>query len=57
MFANPTAAFNNFRQPILGPDTNGGWGILRGLPYWNVDLSVKKLFKITERSSSEFQVG
>ncbi len=27
----------------------------RGLPYWNVDLSVKKMFKITERLNSEFQ--
>jgi len=57
MFANPTAAFNNFRQPILGLDTrDGGWGVLRGLPYWNVDLSVKKMFKITERINTEFQV-
>ena len=26
------------------------------MPYWNVDLSVKKQFKITERVSTEFQV-
>ena len=57
MFANPEAAYNNVRQPILGYDTHdGGWGIYRGLPYWNVDLSVKKKFKITERFSTEFQV-
>ena len=57
MFANPTAAFNNVRQPILGYDTHdGGFGVLRGLPYWNVDLSVKKNFKITERVAAEFQV-
>ena len=29
---------------------------MRGLNYWNVDLSVKKMFKITERFSTEFQV-
>ena len=57
MFADPEAAFNNIRQPILGYDTrDGGFGVYRGLPYWNVDLSVKKLFKITERFSVEGQV-
>ena len=57
MFANPEAAYNNIRQPILGYDTHdGGFGVYRGLPYWNVDLSVKKKFKITERFSTEFQV-
>ena len=57
IFKNPTAAFFNVRQPILGYDTrDGGFGVYRGMPYWNVDLSVKKLFKITERFSTEFQV-
>jgi hypothetical protein len=57
MFANPQAVFNDIRQPILGYDTrDGGYGVIRGLPYWNVDLSVKKMFKITERFSTEFQV-
>jgi hypothetical protein len=57
MFADPAAAFNNIRQPILGLDTrDGGFGVYRGLPYWNVDLSVKKNFKITERLAAEFQV-
>ena len=51
------AAFNNIRQPILGYDIHdGGWGFYRGMPYWNVDLSVKKMFKITERFSAEAQV-
>jgi len=57
MFANPAAALLNIRQPILGYDTHdGGFGIYRGLPYWNVDLSVRKMFKITERFSTELQV-
>jgi hypothetical protein len=56
MFKDPVAAWNNVRQPILGYDTHiGGWGVCRGLPYWNMDLSVKKMFKITERFSTEFQ--
>ncbi len=56
MFANPVATWNSVRQPILGYDTkDGGFGVARGLNYWNMDLSVKKLFKITERFSTEFQ--
>ena len=57
MFADPAAAYANVRQPILGYDTtDGGMGFLRGLPYWNVDLSVKKRFQITERFSVDAQV-
>jgi hypothetical protein len=57
MFKDPTAAYNNIRQPILGLDTrDGGFGVYRGMPYWNVDFSVMKNFRITERFSSEFQV-
>jgi len=56
LFANPVAAWNDVRQPILGYDTkDGGFGVTRGMNYWNVDLSVKKMFKITERFSTEFQ--
>jgi hypothetical protein len=57
LFKDPVAAFNLFRQPILGLDTrDGGIGFLRGLPYWNLDLSVKKRVNITERVNAEFQV-
>ena len=43
LFANPVATWNDVRQPILGYDTkDGGFGVARGLNYWNVDLSVKK---------------
>jgi hypothetical protein len=57
MFADPAAAYANVRQPILGYDTrDGGFGFLRGMPYWNVDLSVKKRFMITERFSVDAQV-
>jgi hypothetical protein len=52
--AGQAAAYNQFRQPILGLDTrDGGFGVLRGLPYWNMDFSVKKNFKITERFNFE----
>jgi hypothetical protein len=57
LYANPAATFNLVRQPILGYDTkDGGFGVPRGLNYWNIDLSVKKMFKITERFNTEFQV-
>jgi hypothetical protein len=55
MFANPSAVSNCFRQPILGVDgRNGGVGNLRGLPFWNIDFSVKKNLMITERFAAEF---
>ena len=56
MFSDPEAAYNLFRDPILGLDTGrtGGAGTLRGLPYWNVDFSISKSVNITERVSAEF---
>jgi hypothetical protein len=55
-FANGTAAINSFRNPILGLDNrDGGTGILTGLPYWNMDFSIKKNFRVTEGVSLEFQ--
>jgi hypothetical protein len=57
MFANPAAVFNNIRQPILGVDQgNGGWGVLRGLPYWSLDLSIAKSIKVTERFNLQASV-
>lgn len=58
-FANPLAVWNNIRPAILGIDNvtgdNSGTGLLRGMGFWNVDLSVKKNFKLTERFSATFQ--
>jgi hypothetical protein len=55
-FQDPAAALKCFRNPVLGIDTghNGGAGTLRGLPFWNVDLSVKKDIMVTERYHLEF---
>ncbi|HXY25953.1 MAG TPA: TonB-dependent receptor [Candidatus Acidoferrum sp.] len=54
MFANPSAVFANVRPLILGLDGNsGGFGQFRGLPYWNVNLGVKKNIRVTERFSAE----
>jgi hypothetical protein len=50
LFANPAAVYCNIRQPILGLDNgDGGWGVLRGLPYWSMDLSIAKEIRLTER--------
>jgi len=58
MFQNPDQAYSCFRNPILGIDSvnGGGQGILRGMPFWNVDLSVKKNIRVTERVNAEFSV-
>ncbi len=56
MFANPALVYSEVRSPILGIDSRaGGTGPVRGLPYWNLDMSVRKQFRITERVSTEFQ--
>src|SRR5271167_3755985 len=56
MFANPAAVFACARNPILGLDGGaGGAGVLRGMPFWNVDFQVKKNIHINERFSAELQ--
>jgi Carboxypeptidase regulatory-like domain len=58
MFANPAAVFANVRPLILGLDGNsGGFGQFRGLPYWNVNLGVKKNIRVNERFSAEASVN
>lgn len=56
LFADPSAVYSCFREPILGIDNghNGGIGNYRGMPFWNVDFSVKKNIKVTERFGAEF---
>jgi Carboxypeptidase regulatory-like domain len=55
MFANPAAAWCNFRPPLVGFDNQtGGQGILRGFPAWNLDASVAKEIKLTERVNTKF---
>jgi Carboxypeptidase regulatory-like domain len=56
IFKNGVAEASNWRLPILGYDLrDGGAGILNGLPYWNMDFSVKKSIRIAESVSMEFQ--
>jgi len=56
MFKDPAAVWSTVRDPILGLDTfrNGGLGMIRGMPYWNVDLSIRKQIRIAERVNFEF---
>ncbi|MGH9817830.1 MAG: hypothetical protein ACRD6I_17295, partial [Candidatus Acidiferrales bacterium] len=35
--------------PLLTQDTRSGFGVLRGLPHWNVDFSLGKKTTVTER--------
>jgi hypothetical protein len=43
MFTNPAAVLAEFRPCVLGIDTScGGYYNIRGLPTWNVDLSIVK---------------
>jgi hypothetical protein len=58
MFANPAAVFSHVRPLILGFDGNsGGFGQFRGLPYWNMNLGVKKNIRVMERVSVEASVN
>jgi hypothetical protein len=57
MFADPAAVFAQVRPPILGIDNRtGGLGQFRGLPYWNLNLGIKKNFRVTERFSADASV-
>ena len=57
VFVNPAANFALWRNPILGldGDIGGGGNLMRGLPFWNMDVALNKKFKITERFSGTFQ--
>jgi Carboxypeptidase regulatory-like domain len=56
LFQAGPAAINDFRNPILGLDNKDcGYGCFPGLPYWNMDLSVRKNFRVTEGISLEVQ--
>jgi len=57
MFGDPLAAWNAVRNPVLGLDNghNGAAGnIFRGMPFWNLDMSVSKTVNITERVNFQF---
>jgi hypothetical protein len=54
-FKDGALDYANWRNPILGLDTrDGGYGIISGLPYWNMDFSIKKNIRVTEGVNLEF---
>jgi len=56
-FKDPVSVFNQVRAPMLGLDTkNPGVGPIIGMPYWNVDASLSKNFKIWERVSVQASI-
>ncbi|HEU5452252.1 MAG TPA: carboxypeptidase-like regulatory domain-containing protein [Terriglobales bacterium] len=57
IYSDPNAIWNNFRNPILGVDNfRATFNGMRGLGYWNVDLSVRKNIRVAERFSLEAQM-
>ena len=59
LYTDPGAVFGCFRNAVLGFDNghNGGYGnVVRGQPFWNVDMQIRKNTHITERISAEFQI-
>jgi hypothetical protein len=50
MFNNPVQVASEFRPYVLGLDgQSGGAGVIRGFPYWNLDATLSKDFRIYER--------
>jgi hypothetical protein len=53
LFNNPVQVASEFRPFVLGLDTNsGGAGVIRGFPFWNLDATLSKDFRIVERVSA-----
>lgn len=48
LFADPAAVFNSLRQIEISRDFRHGRNVFRGLPRWNLDLSLGKRTAITE---------
>jgi len=47
--ANPQAVLADFRPIKVSEDARSARGVLRGLPYWNFDLSLAKRTPVTDR--------
>ncbi len=48
LFANPEQVFHSFRQMLLSRDRKTGYGTLRGLPRWGLDLTLGKRTMVSE---------
>lgn len=49
LFADPNAAYNNFRFALPTDTNSGGGGVIRNLPGWNLDMTVTKDLTFRER--------
>src|SRR5207237_8671022 len=57
VFSRPASVLANFRRCVLGIDTScGSVGNLGGLNRWNVDATIAKDIKFTERVGATFTV-
>jgi len=55
LFADPTKSYNSYRPAILGLDTRAyDTGPFYGQHRWNVDMTIEKYTKITERVGISF---
>jgi hypothetical protein len=54
LFADPVAVYNSFRRILVSQDTTSFGGQLRGQSRWNLDLSLIRKIKFTERVSTTF---
>ena len=54
LFSDPETAFNDFRPVLLSIDGRNGRDLVRGLSHWNIDLSIGKKTRITERMLGVF---
>jgi hypothetical protein len=55
LFEDPNAVCAGFRRPILGLDTtDGGAGVIRGFPTWNLDATISKDIRATEKIGATF---
>ena len=52
LFGNPAAVYNSFRPILVSQDTTSYGGQIRGQSRWNLDLSVIRKIKFTERVST-----
>lgn len=56
LFSNPEDVYKSFRHVLISQDGRHGRGVLRGLPRWNLDMSVGKRTAITEEVQAVFSV-
>lgn len=53
-FANPDAAWASLEYPLLSTQGQIPYDELRAWPYWNLDLTLAKIFNITEKVKMKF---